>query len=312
MIHVEELCKSYDDVEALRGVSFHVQPGEIIGLLGPNGAGKTTIMKIMTGYLHQTSGSVKVDGLEVLDHMEKVQEMIGYLPENAPLYPELTVQSYLQMIADLRSIPKSEQRARLSAAIHAVGLEDRLVRPIGTLSKGYRQRVGLAQAIIHQPRLLILDEPTNGLDPTQIVEVRHLIKKLALNSTVLLSTHILSEVEATCDRALRIIDGEVKADAWRGDLAATTDALFTLADTGCEEEALATLAAMEEVQHVEVVSQEAGRINFRVHGATDRDLCPDIYQLARSNDWTLCELRKEVRTLEAVFNDLAVADGGVQ
>ena len=312
MIHVEELCKSYDDVEALRGVSFSVQPGEIIGLLGPNGAGKTTIMKILTGYLHQNSGSVAVDGLEVVEHMEQVQEKVGYLPENAPLYPELTVQSYLQMIADLRSIPKFLQRARLSEAIHAVGLEDRLVRPISTLSKGYRQRVGLAQAILHRPQLLILDEPTNGLDPTQIVEVRHLIKKLAINSTVLLSTHILSEVEATCDRVIIIMGGEVKADARLSELSATTDALFTLVDTGGEEEALATIAAMVDVQHVEVLGQEAGKINFRVHGATDRDLCPDIYQLARQNDWTLCELRKEVRTLEAVFNELTMADGGVQ
>ncbi|HIJ78351.1 MAG: ABC transporter ATP-binding protein [Desulfobulbaceae bacterium] len=312
MIHVEELCKSYDDVEALRGVSFNVQPGEIIGLLGPNGAGKTTIMKILTGYLHQTSGSVTVDGLEVMDHTEEVQAKIGYLPENAPLYPELTVQSYLQMIADLRSIPKARQRARLSAAIHAVGLEERLVRPIATLSKGYRQRVGLAQAILHRPKLLILDEPTNGLDPTQIVEVRHLIKKLAANSTVLLSTHILSEVEATCDRAIIIMRGQVKADARLSTLAATTDALFTLADTGREQEALASLAAMDDVQHVEILGQEAGRINYRVHGATDRDLCPEIYQLARRNDWTLCELRKEVRTLEAVFNELAAAEGGVQ
>jgi len=311
MIDVEELCKSYDEVEALRGVSFRIQPGEIIGLLGPNGAGKTTIMKILTGYLHQSAGSARVDGMEVLDNPSAVQEKIGYLPENAPLYPELTVQSYLKMIADLRSIPKSEQRACLSEAIYAVGLEDRLVRPIGALSKGYRQRVGLAQAILHRPKLLILDEPTNGLDPTQIVEVRHLIKKLAANSTVLLSTHILSEVEATCDRAIILMQGEVKADARLSELSATTDALLTLADTSTEER-LAGLAALPGVQHVEVVDQRNGRTRYRVHGATNRDLCPAIYDLARQNDWPLCELQKEVRTLEAVFNELTASAGGVQ
>ncbi len=311
MIEVEELYKSYDEVEALRGVSFQVRPGEIIGLLGPNGAGKTTIMKILTGYLQQTSGSVRVDGLEVLDHPAAVQGRIGYLPENAPLYPELTVQSYLRMVADLRAIPKAEQRPRLSEAIRAVGLEERLNRPIGTLSKGYRQRVGLAQAILHKPSILILDEPTNGLDPTQIVEVRHLIKKLAQSSTVLLSTHILSEVEATCGRAIIIIKGEVKADARLSELAATTDALLTVLDTGSEA-TLAALATLPDVQHVELVSQENGRGRYRVHGATDRDLCPEIFRLARDNGWTLSELRKEVRTLEAVFNELAGGQGGVQ
>ncbi|MGV1100724.1 ABC transporter ATP-binding protein [Thiovibrio sp. JS02] len=311
MIDVEELCKSYDEVEALRGVSFHVEPGEIIGLLGPNGAGKTTIMKILTGYLQPSSGSARVAGLEVLDNPAAVQGKIGYLPENAPLYPELTVQSYLKMIADLRAIPKAEQRARLSEAIHAVGLEERLVRPIGALSKGYRQRVGLAQAILHKPELLILDEPTNGLDPTQIVEVRHLIKKLAQSSTVLLSTHILSEVEATCDRAIIIIGGEVKSDARLAELAVSTDALLSVLGAGSED-ALAALASLPDVQHVELVGQENGRSRFRVHGASDRDLCPEIYNLARKNDWILCELRKEVRTLEAVFNELAGGQGGVQ
>lgn len=312
MIEVEELCKSYDEVEALRGVSFRVASGEIIGLLGPNGAGKTTIMKILAGYLHQTSGSARVDGLEVMDNTAAVQERLGYLPENAPLYPELTVQSSLRMIAALRAIPRAEQRAALSEAIHAVGLADKLTQPIATLSKGYRQRVGLAQAILHRPGLLILDEPTNGLDPTQIVEVRHLIKKLAQNSTVLLSTHILSEVEATCDRAIIIMGGQVRADARLADLAATTDALVTLLGV-TSEQALAGLASLGDVQHVELVAEEEdGRRRYRVHGATDRDLCPEIYDLARRNHWILCELRKEVRTLEAVFNELAAGQGGVQ
>lgn len=218
------------------------------------------------------------------------------------------------MIADLRAIPPAEQQRALSETIHAVGLEDRLTRPIGTLSKGYRQRVGLAQAILHQPALLILDEPTNGLDPTQIIEVRRLIRKLARRSTVLLSTHILSEVEASCDRAIILMAGEVKADAQLSALAATADAMVTVAADN-DEMVLSTLATLAGVRNVAVVGHEQGRVRIRVHGGTDRDLCPDIYRLARDNDWLLHELRPEVRTLEAVFNDLAAASqghGGVQ
>ncbi len=312
MIEVQDLCKSYDEVDALRGVSFSVAPGEIIGLLGPNGAGKTTVMKILTGYLHPSSGTAQVDGREVLSHTDEVQAKIGYLPENAPLYPELTVQSYLKMIADLRSIPKKEQARYLSEAIEAVGLEDRLTRPIGTLSKGYRQRVGLAQAILHKPKLLILDEPTNGLDPTQIVEVRHLIKKLAQESTVLLSTHILSEVEATCDRAVIIMRGEVKADARLSDLSAATDALLTLETDARGEAIIADLSAISGVDSVVTEENEHGRLRYRITGDSAQDLCPAIFQLAKVKDWPLAELHREVRTLEAVFNELATSEGDVQ
>lgn len=312
MIEVNELRKSYDEVEALRGVSFSVKSGEIIGLLGPNGAGKTTLMKILTGYLHPTSGTAKVGGLDVLEHTSQVQEMIGYLPENAPIYPELTVQSYLDMISDLRRIPKEEKLQSLSEAIHAVGLETRLTRPIGTLSKGYRQRVGLAQAILHRPRLLVLDEPTNGLDPTQIVEVRHLIKKLAEQSTVLISTHILSEVEATCDRAIIIMNGELKADADLAHLSATTDAIVGM-DKKVERESVSQeLTKLENVKKVEIADEANGHITFRVLGSTDQNLCPAIYNLVKEKDWPLVELKKEVRNLESVFNELAAAAGGVQ
>ena len=312
MIDVDGLVKSYGEVEALRGVSFSIKSGEVIGLLGPNGAGKTTLMKILTGYLHPSAGSAKIGGLEVVEHTEEVQEMIGYLPENAPIYPELTVQSYLKMIADLRRIPQEQQRRKLSEAIHAVGLEERLTRPIGTLSKGYRQRVGLAQAILHQPKLLILDEPTNGLDPTQIVEVRHLIKKFAKNSTVMISTHILSEVEATCDRVIIIIGGEVKADAKMSDLAATANAVVTLASEGREDDVLAALTGLAGVRGSEIIERKDELQTYKVYGDTNRDLCPDIYRLVKENDWPLWELRKDVRTLEAVFNELAVVEGGGQ
>jgi len=312
MIEVSDLRKSYNGIEALKEVSFSVRSGEVIGLLGPNGAGKTTLMKILAGYLHPTSGTAEVGGLDVLEHTGMVQEMIGYLPENAPLYPELTVQSQLRMVAELRSIPAADQNRCLSEAIRAVGLEDRLTRPIGTLSKGYRQRVGLAQAILHQPRLLILDEPTNGLDPTQIVEVRHLIRKLAERSTVMISTHILSEVEATCDRAIIIMAGELKADARLSELAIGNDSILVLEmSDGGEEKVCRVLQSLDQSEQVEIVTHDhQGMVTFRVRAKDGRSLCQEIYHLARQNDWALCELKNETRTLESVFNQLTSVAGG--
>jgi ABC-2 type transport system ATP-binding protein len=306
MIDVTDLTKSYGSVRALKGVSFHVDTGEIIGLLGPNGAGKTTIMKILTGYLQPTSGAVLVDGLDVLTHAREVQSRIGYLPENAPLYPELSIQAYLRMIADLRQIPKADQPARLSAAIRAADLQDHLTRPIGQLSKGYRQRVGLAQAIIHQPKLLILDEPTIGLDPTQLVGVRQLIRRLAHHSTVLLSTHILSEVEAICDRVIILLNGKIRADARLSELEATGDAVLVL-ERGAPNVS-APLKALKGVRTVESVSTSDGPA-YRVHAMDSMDLRPAIYALCRDREWPLKELRREVRTLEAVFNELVTAAG---
>jgi ABC-2 type transport system ATP-binding protein len=308
MIHAEGISKSYDSIEALRQVSFSIAPGEIVGLLGPNGAGKTTAMKILTGYLQPDEGTATVDGLDVLAHPRQVQERIGYLPENAPLYPELSVQSYLRMMADLRQIPEPQQVAWMSEAVLASGLADRLTQPIGELSKGLRQRVGLAQAILHKPKILILDEPTLGLDPTQIVEVRQLIKRLAAQSTILFSTHILSEVEALCDRVLILINGQIKADAKLTELASTADAIVVL-----EKEARGirkALKALEDVQGLERSKTPEGYPLYRVLGKPDvegADLCPAIYRLAQEHAWPLRELRRDVRTLETVFNQLATA-----
>ncbi len=302
MINVRELTKTYGSVWALRGVSLHVNPGEIIGLLGPNGAGKTTIMKILTGYLQPTSGTATVDGLDVVSQALEVQQRIGYLPENAPLYPELSVQAYLKMIADLRRIPAADQPVRLSEAIRATGLQNHLTRPISQLSKGYRQRVGLAQAIMHRPKLLILDEPTIGLDPTQIVEVRRLIRRLARHSTVLLSTHILSEVEAICDGVIILMNGEVKADARLSDLEASSVVVLILEDK--TPKADVALRALPDVRSVEPLLTADGP-GYRVQAVDKVDLRPAIYRLAREQGWPLKELRRDVRTLEAVFNELA-------
>jgi ABC-2 type transport system ATP-binding protein len=308
MIEVQELSKSYDEVEALREVSFKIKPREVIGLLGPNGAGKTTLMKILTGYIHPSAGTAVIGGCDVLQETDKVQEMIGYLPENAPVYPELTVQSYLRMMADLRNIAAAKQKSYISEAVHAVGLEEWLTTPISALSKGYRQRVGLAQAILHKPKLLILDEPTNGLDPSQIIEVRKLIKKLSLTTTILLSTHILPEVEATCQRALIIIRGQLKADALLADMEATSHAQVSFTSNDRQSEIMAALHNLREVDGVEIAATTAP-LTLRVRSGAD-DLCPRIFALAKEHDWPLAELRRETRTLEAVFNELTATDGG--
>ncbi len=302
MIDVQHLSKSYGAIQALKDVSFHIDDGEIVGLLGPNGAGKTTTIKTLTGYLQPESGTVLVDGIDVLTHPREVQARLGYLPESAPLYPELSVQAYLKMMADLREIPREKQPARLSEAIYATGLTDHLTRPIGELSKGYRQRVGLAQAILHQPKLLILDEPTVGLDPTQIVEIRRLIKRLARHSTILFSTHILSEVEALCDRVIILMNGEIRADARLSELAQTSDAILVLqqAAPGIETD----LQSLDGVRGVESLGAVDGYPAYRVLGTDTADLTPVLFEMAKAKNWLVRELRRDTQTLEMVFNSM--------
>jgi ABC-2 type transport system ATP-binding protein len=303
MISVKDLTKSYGPIEALRGIDFEVGAGEIVGMLGPNGAGKTTTIKILTGYLHPDGGSVEVDGLDVVTQTQAVQERIGYLPENTPLYPNLSVQAYLKLMADMRGIPEDQQPPLLSEAITATGLVDHRARQISHLSKGLRQRVGLAQAILHQPKLLILDEPTIGLDPTQIVEVRRLIKRLSEHATILFSSHILSEVEALCDRVVIIINGEVKADARLDELSASPDAVLVLQR---ETKGVARrLAKVPSIENVDSFTTPDGYPAYRITGG--QDITPLIYDVARQEDWPVRELRHEVLTLETVFNRLATA-----
>lgn len=302
MIEVVNVSKSYGPIRAVHQATFQVGPGEIIGLLGPNGSGKTTLMRILAGYLHPDEGTVTIDGLDVLSDRLQVQERIGYLPENAPLYPELTTQEYLRMVANLRAIPNDQQPVYLSQAIRATGLENHLTRPIGELSKGYRQRVGLAQAIMHRPKVLILDEPTAGLDPTQIAEVRRLIRGLAGECTVLLSTHVLSEVEATCERVIMLLNGEVRADSRLAELAETGDVMLTLAPSA--PDARSELKTLPGVEMVESHPTADGH-EYWIRGAREVDLRPIVFQLARDQGWPVKELKRDVRTLETVFNELA-------
>lgn len=309
LIEVRELTKNYGSVNALKGISFSIEKGEIIGLLGPNGAGKTTTMKILTGFLQPSEGSATIAGHDVVDDPISVQRVMGYLPENAPLYLDMAVQEYLLMMAELRGLDGAKLRSLFSEAVYATGLEERLTQSIGNLSKGYRQRVSLAQAILHKPDVLILDEPTNGLDPTQIVEIRALIQRLAESATVMLSTHILSEVEATCHRAIIIIDGEIKADNRMDELTASSAAVV-----GINEEASGVEAALREVDGISAVLAETsadGFRRYRVTGDKDLALCPLIFDVAKDKAWRLSELRTETRTLESVFRELAER-GGVQ
>jgi len=212
VIEMKDVTKYYGNFRALDGISFSVQGGEILGLLGPNGAGKTTAMRILTCFLPATTGTVTVDGFDVFEDSMEVRRRLGYLPETPPVYPEMTVRSYLNFVADIREVPAKDCRRRVDTVIERTGLVDHQMRVIGTLSKGYRQRVGLAQALVHDPAVLILDEPTVGLDPNQIIEIRNLIKDLSKDHTVILSTHILSEVSMTCKRVVIINEGRIVAE----------------------------------------------------------------------------------------------------
>jgi ABC-2 type transport system ATP-binding protein len=304
-IEAKGLSKSYGDVVALRDVSFSIEKGEIIGLLGPNGAGKTTLMKILTGYMQADEGEARVAGIDVGADPLGVQTRIGYLPESAPLYRDMTVQEYLIMMAELRQLPADQLGGMIAEAIDATGLGGYVRRAIGTLSKGYRQRVGLAQALIHKPELLILDEPTTGLDPTQIVEIRELIKKLSERSTILLSTHILPEVEMTCQRVIMIMRGQLRADAKIDELRAANAAIVAVEEGASDVER--ALAGVTGVDGVEKKDRESGFQRWRVTSATNEQLCPAVYDLVRERGWRISELRSDTRTLETVFRQLAGA-----
>ena len=306
-IETKGLSKSYGAVRALRDVSISVRKGEVIGLLGPNGAGKTTLMKILTGYLQPDEGEATVGGIDVVEDPIAVQARIGYLPENAPVYGEMAVQEYLDMMATLRGVSESQKRRLLSWAVYATGLKEYLTRSISKLSKGYRQRVGIAQAIVHQPELLILDEPTSGLDPNQIVEIRDLIRRLSEHSTVMLSTHILSEVEMTCERALIITRGQLREDSKISELQSANAAVVAI-----EESAVDVRDALSGIPGVDGVERKDSDGKFRrwrVTSSSEDALCPAIFDVVRDKDWRIGELRSDARTLEAVFRELADRPG---
>ena len=306
MIEVQGLTKTFGSETAVDHISFEVHPGDILGFLGPNGAGKTTTMRILTCYLPPTSGTVRIDGLDVLEDSLEIRKRIGYLPETTPLYPDMTVVDYLDFIADMRRIPSPLKTRRIAEMVEVCGLGDVLDKRIETLSKGYRQRVGLAQAIIHDPPILILDEPTSGLDPNQIVEIRELIRSLGREKTVILSTHILPEVQASCNRVLIIHRGRIVADATPEDLSSqfAGEQRILLGVKAPAETVQARLQALDDL-HVASVSEEPdGVVLFTLTTSTDEDLRPQLFQLAVQEGWLLHELHRETANLEEIFRQL--------
>jgi len=311
MIHIENLKKYYGAFPAVDGISFDVARGEILGFLGPNGAGKTTTMKVITGYYPPTGGVVTVDGLDVVENSLETRQMIGYLPESNPLYHDLTVLEYLELIAELRQIPKERRHARIKEMAAITGILDRLGQPISQLSKGYRQRVGLAQAMLHDPKLLILDEPTIGLDPNQIVEIRSLIKEIGREKTVILSTHILPEVQATCDRVVIIHHGKLVADGTPEEL----QAKFVgqpVVDLEVRGEGADDLDAWRGVRGVEKVERlknlELEEVHLRLFLSQGTDARAELFHLCVEKGWTLLGLNRQIQSLEDIFHQLTQID----
>jgi len=308
MVTATNVTKYYGLSRAIEDISFELRSGEVLGFLGPNGAGKTTTMKILTCYLAPSAGSVKVKGYDVSEDPLRVRSVIGYLPENAPLYQDMTVMGFLRFCAEVRGITGRERDLRVARTAEQCGIGDRMKDPIGILSKGLRQRVGLAQAILPDPEMLILDEPTSGLDPSQIVEIRGIIKELGKTKTVILSTHILSEVELTCTRVIIVNRGKVVADADMDDLRQGAgqgrgyhvEVGRETAGTDLERIAsLRGLAGVETVQPLPRSPDDPWR--YSIFAATDEDLRPALFRLALDRKWPLVELHREISTLEQVF-----------
>lgn len=302
-ITVENLTKTYDSQKAVDNISFQVKTGEILGFLGPNGAGKSTTMKIISCFISPTEGSVQLDGFDIKKDSEEVRRRIGYLPENNPLYTDMNIVDYLHLAASLQNVPEREIPGRIKQMVDICGLGPECHKDINELSKGFRQRVGLAQALIHDPEVLILDEPTTGLDPNQIVEIRSLIKEIGKQKTVMLSSHILKEVEATCDRILIISRGKLVADGSTEELKARSSAanrlLLQLRGDGVQE-------ALMKLDSVAQVTPADGHKNGRWYVDTkgDIDSREEIFRLCVEKNWILLQLTPMQSSLEDVFRKL--------
>ncbi len=308
MIQVKGLVKTFGERRAVDDVSFDIERGEIVGFLGPNGAGKTTTMRMLTTYLAPDSGDAVIDGDSVLSSPIEVRRKLGYLPESAPLYPEMTIEPYLDYIGQIRGVERSTRRARIAQMIDDCGLAEVLDREVGQLSKGYRQRVGLAATLLHDPDFLVLDEPTSGLDPNQIVEIRNLIKRIAEKKTILLSTHILPEVEATCDRVIIIAFGRVVANDTAQGLTALKQGgtIFTVGVRGAADAAAAAFRRAPFVTSVERLGSESGGARLTLATRSDQGQVggDQVFEFAVKNGLVLTELLARRESLEDVFAQL--------
>jgi len=305
-VSVNNLTKKYQNQRAVDNISFEVKTGEVLGFLGPNGAGKTTTMKIITGFMAPSDGDVKINNISVLEAPESIKPLIGYLPESNPLYQDMLVLEYLEFIAELQNVPKNKIQGRIVEMVKVCGLNVEKHKKIAELSKGYKQRVGLAQALIHDPEILILDEPTTGLDPNQIVEIRNLIREIGREKTVILSTHILPEVEATCDRILIINDGKIVADGTSESLRkqAQGQEMLRVGITEAEDKdkVITTLQALDTVGLVDPVAENNN--TFFVNSKDDLSSRKPIFEMCVKNNWVLSELTPIETKLEDIFRDL--------
>jgi ABC-2 type transport system ATP-binding protein len=308
MINIKNLSKHYGETRAVDDISFEVSKGDILGFLGPNGAGKTTTVRIITCYLPPTAGTVEIDSLNILDNSLEIRKKIGYLPENSPLYNDMNVYEFLRYIAELREIPLDHRAQRTKKIVEICGIGEVLSKNIGTLSKGYKQRVGLAQTLIHDPEILILDEPTSGLDPNQIVEIRNLIKELGREKTVVLCTHILPEVQATCNRAIIINRGKIVADGTIDQLetsARASERIFLeLIPSGTDP--LDQLRKLPGVDEIALVPSAGATKTYRLEIAHGQDPRETIFRTAVSAGWVILEMRRERTSLEEIFRNLTM------
>ena len=297
-VHTESVSKFYGKQKALDNVSFNVNRGEIVGFLGPNGAGKSTMMKIISCFIPQNEGKVSVCGFDVVTQSMEVRKRVGYLPENNPLYLDMYVKEYLAFVAGIHKLGK-ETNQRIDYVIDKTGLAPELHKKLGALSKGYRQRAGLAQALIHDPEVLILDEPTSGLDPNQIVDIRHLIKEIGSEKTVMLSTHIMQEVEALCNRVIIINKGQIVADSTTSDLQAANKLQRTIViefQNQIDQNLLGSIEGVDEITVENTI--------YRIKTGSKQDIRPDIFKTAGANNWIILSINLEESSLEDVFRQL--------
>lgn len=298
MIKVKSLSRNYGDFKAVDDVSFEIKKGEVVGLLGHNGAGKTTIMKMLTGYLEPTAGTIQVDELQIDMEMRAIQSRIGYLPENCPVWPEMTVIDYLEYHAHLHGVEEASIQSAVAGAIRRTALKEKATATIQTLSRGYRQRVGVAQAILHSPDIIILDEPTNGLDPTQIFQMRELIRDLARSATIILSTHILQEVQAVCERVLIMCGGKLVVDSRIKDLQSGRQLHVTIG-SGEASDYLGCVAGVSKVEKLETADGKSSYLLDCGEAAA-----PEVVAAITSAGDKLYNLSPEIRNLETVFAEV--------
>ena len=307
MIHVESLTKYYKNLCAVVQINFDIRKGEVLGILGPNGAGKTTILRMLTGYLHPTSGMIQVKNFNIDQHPLEIKSIMGYLPESAPIYHDMLVYDYLCFVADIRQLDGKNKLPRIRYLVNLCGLDDVIQRPVGELSKGYKQRVGLAHAMMNDPEVLIFDEPTSGLDPNQIIEIREIIKQIGKEKTVIFSTHILSEAEATCNRIVIINRGKIVADDSTENLKQSVGKEYliniSLQNTNLQS-VKKELGSIEGVLNIVPVEEENNTLHMKLICRPSPDPREHIYRKIKHTDWVLLEFHQETKTLENIFKEL--------